>query len=148
MKKVTRFQANDGKVFDNKARCIEYDDLLNAVSGIMLELNPIPKMNGCDFENGHGFVQQEKDAILSVRKQLLTLASKHIDHPWIAQSLNDITVHPSYAGRLIAESSFLEPVYRGWNRISNIDHKDREWGQGYFAAHPEKAPALKSETIC
>lgn len=122
----------------------KYEALIDEVNAILVELNPIPKMGGCDWENGHGFVQQDKDAVISVRRQLLTIAARHIEHPWIVQSLENDSVDTSYAGRLISEFKFLTPLYQGWIRISNIDKQYREWGQAYFALHPEESPALKA----
>ena len=143
MKKITKFQAIDGAEFHDKVKCIDYENLIKEVKAIIDSLLPIPKMNGCDFENGHGFVQQDKESVKRVRNKLLQIAKRYITHHWIDQSLESETVHPSYAGRLISEMPFLNPLYSGWNRISNMDAQFREWGQGYFAANPDESPALK-----
>ena len=31
------------------------------------------------------------------------------------------------------------PLWRAWCRLTNIDDQGREWGQAYFAMHPEMA---------
>jgi hypothetical protein len=136
MKEVLRYQANDGKLFDTKGKCIDHDDKLTEVSKIISQLEDKP--DSCDFSNGSGYIQQYEDVFLKVRKELLELAKKDTDHKWLQQSIDDITVDLSWGGRIIGECC-IDALYRAWSRLSCIDKQFREWGQPYYSTHPEEA---------
>ena len=137
MEAITKFQANDGTEFYHSENCIKYELLIENVKTIMSKLKPIP--DSCDFSNGSGYVQHEKEQLKTAKIALLEISKEYIDHKWIQQSIDDDSVHLSYAGRLISEYSDLRPVYKAWNRLMCVDSQFREWGQPYFATHPEEA---------
>ena len=136
MREVLKYQANDGKLFDSKDSCISHEEKLTQVSDIICQLEPKP--DSCDFSNGSGYVQQYEDVFLKVRRELLELAKADTDHKWIQQSIDDRTVDPSWAGRIIGECC-IDALYRAWNRFSCIDKDFKEWGQPYFTTHQNEA---------
>ena len=137
MTTITKFKAIDGKEFDTEKECVEYENLIETVKTIMSKLKEKP--NSCDFSNGSGYIQQNQSDLKIVKIQLLELCKKYIDHKWIQQTIDDDTVHLSYAGRLISEYSNLRPIDFAWSRLMCVDSQFREWGQPYFATHPEEA---------
>jgi len=142
MEKITKFKAVDGREFKTETECLDYERLIVEVETIMKSLKPTPKDSGCNFENGHSFVQQQKKIVKLTRLNLLNVIKRYIDHKWITQSIEDDTVHPSWVARLVGGTD-LCPLSDAWYRISNIDKESREWGQGYFVENPEKSPALR-----
>jgi hypothetical protein len=44
----------------------------------------------------------------------------------------------SYAGRVINDTA-PNFVYKAWYRFMCLDDQLREWGQPYYASHPEDA---------
>lgn len=94
------------------------------------------KPESCDFSNGCGYIQHKKETFLSVRNDLLELAKFYIDHKWIQEAIDRQTVHSSYAHRLIGELSNIS-LNKAWYRIHCTDSRYREWGQPYYADHPE-----------
>lgn len=140
MKEIIKYQAKDGKEFDNSDNCKKYESLIDEVKAIMQKLPPIPEMNGCDFENGYGYVQHTEAEFNEVKNDLLNIAERMVKHKWIEQTRNDKTVHLSWVARLIGEYGSLLPLSKAWDRLLCVDSELREWGQPYFAEHPEKAP--------
>ena len=145
MKILTRtvYKAVDGAEFDNKEECIKYEELIKAVNSIMSKLPPKPKDDTCSFSNGEGYIQHSDINFNKVRLELLELMRLHIKSDWIQQNIDDSTIHSSWIGCLLDENREVEPIRRAWFRISCTDSKYREWGQGYYAEHPEKGNHIK-----
>jgi len=136
MTAITKFKAIDGKEFDTEKECIDYEKLIDRVNQIM---SLIPKrIEDTDFANGSGFIQHNEKDLKTVKVNFLNLCKEYIDHKWIQQAIDDDTVHPSCVQRLLGDYNIM-PLYKEWNRFSCIDSQFREWGQPYFATHPEEA---------
>lgn len=146
MQQITKYQAIDGMEFNSENQCRDYEELIDLVNKIMSALNPLPKDAGCDFSNGHSFVQQSASTFKLVKSNLLAVIKRFIDHRWVQQTIDDNTVHLSFVGRLVGEGN-LHPLSNAWKRLSCIDKEYREWGQQYFAEHPEESKALSSSPI-
>lgn len=138
MKAITKFKAVDGKEFNSENECLDYENLIKKVDNIMKALPPLPKDDGCNFSNGSGFVQHDKTILRKVKINLLEEMKKHIDHKWIQETIDNDEVHPSYVSRLIDDYG-ISPLNKAWYRFMCIDKLNREWGQPYFAANPDKA---------
>lgn len=140
MKKITKYKSNDGKVFDSKKECLEYELLCDQVDQVISQLDH-PKSFSCnDFENGEGYIQHDPIIFLKVKKELLQLMAQKIDHHWISKAIESIgtdRVHPSLIGRLLSDYG-ISPFNRYWYRIQATDSQFREWGQIYFANNPDK----------
>lgn len=144
MKTITKFIADNGQEFYTESDAIEADNLINSVGAIMDLFPPKPSDDGCRFSNGYSFIQHDPVIVSEVKNRLLLLIKKYIDHHWVDQTLADDKVHLSYVSRLIGENYRIKPINDAWYRLECIDKEFREWGQPYFAAHPEESYALKN----
>lgn len=135
MKTITKYQADDGSEWKDEKKALDRDALCEQVNSIMADWPKEPKDDGCQFTNGHGFIQLSESFIMEKRDKLLKLIAKHIDHKWVQQALDDPTIHPSWIGRLLDDSD-LSPLYRAWCKFDCIDKFCRQWGQPYYASHP------------
>jgi len=140
METITKFKAIDGKEFTDKNECIKYESLIERVNNVMSALPKNP--DGCDFANGSGFIQHDKQVLRQTQVKILELCKEYIDHKWIQQSIDDITVHPSWVARLLGDYG-IRPLENAWNRFQCVDSQGREWGQPYYAANPEKASQVQ-----
>lgn len=141
MKQITKYQASDGTEFYAKKECSDYEALIERINFIMARLKPLPEDKNCDFSNGGGFVQQSELSFKSVKFDLLCEIKKHINHKWVEHTMNDEGVHLSYVGRLISDKD-IRPITSAWYRLMCTDKQYREWGQPYFAEHPEEGHIL------
>jgi len=139
METITKYKAVDGVEFYTHKECEDYELLIEEVDNIMSVL-PSP-IETCDFFNGSGYIQHDKDTFESVRLKFLQLCQKHIDHNWLQQTIEG-NCHPSWVGRLLDDYN-IKPLYKSWNRLSRIDKLYREWGQQYFVEHPNKAKQIQ-----
>lgn len=144
MKIVTKYVSEDNREFLNAQECHNYEELCECVDKVMAQL--IPKPEGTSFSNGDGYIQQDPAVLKSVKRDLLTLANEIMPHEWFQQSISDETIHPSWAGRLIGEMN-ERCLNSAWYRIMCIGPECREYGQPYYANHPEEAkgPCLNKE---
>ena len=139
MRKIQRFQAKDGSEFKTEAECIAYEELCDEVSKVMKTLPPLPKDTGCNFANGNGYIQHDAGKLEIARVAILKIGQRSAkDPPWLQQTIDDPTIHPSWASRLISEAC-PSPVRDAWYRFQCIDKKNREWGQPYYANNPDEA---------
>jgi hypothetical protein len=144
MKPLQVWSAEDGARFDTEAECAKYEKLCAKVVEIMKTLRQRPDDKGCNFSNGAGFRQHEKTQFLSVQRALVQLAKpyigndkdfkRHIDFAMAAAK----PVGLCFISRLISECC-PRPLDRAWNRLCCFDDQFREWGQPYYAMHPEAA---------
>lgn len=138
MEVITRFKANDGTIFDDQSKCMEYDLLISKTINIMSDMESVPQ--DTDFVNGSGFVQHKPEKVLEVKRKLLELIKTKINHDWIQQTIDALgtqNVHPSWVSRLLGDYG-IKCLNSAWHRFSCIDSRYREWGQPYFANNPEK----------
>lgn len=138
MKEVTKYLADDGLEFNDRAQCERYEAMCANVAALMSKLPAKPDLPGCSFENGGGYVQHDPAAARAVRSGLLRIANEIMPHKWFDQSIADETVHPSWAGRMIDEMD-QRCLSRAWHRFMCMSADFREYGQPYFASHPEEA---------
>ena len=144
MKEIIKYQSNDGAEFINREDCLKYEEVCFRVSGILKRLPEKP--DTCDFSNGDGFIQHDEKYFLEARKSLLVIAGEHIKHKWIEQSINDDTVDPSWAGRLIGEIG-NKSLDKAWYRVSCTDKSYREFGQPYYVSNPDRATLNQINSI-
>jgi hypothetical protein len=142
MKTILKYVAYDGREFIDQTACQEYEDNCRAADLAVSRLPPRPKGDGCAFENGHGYIQHDRETFLKVRRLLLEQAKKESPHAWIDQAIADETVHPSWAHRWISECCCGQ-LGKAWYRILCTDSQFREWGQPFYAANPDKG-----EQVC
>lgn len=137
MKEQKIYIAEDGRRFDDKEKCQKYDKALIEIKEIMSLLVPKEKYDdkNCDFSNGEGYIQQDKKIIDEVVSRLCYAIERyHKFSEWAGWK-------PEYGlggmlGRYLDDGD--SPFYRAWCRWACIDKSGREWGQPYYALHPEE----------
>lgn len=136
MQEITKFKADDGTEFDSKSACLAHEALCAEIAEVMATLPKRPNDDGCRYSNGHGYLQHKPETFWKARDALLRIGNRLSPHKWFEQALADRTVHASWCGRLIDETS--RPLANAWYRIYCTDQELREWGQPYFAMNPDK----------
>lgn len=140
MEAIIKYKAKDGTEFTNEKNCIEYEQTIERVDRIMARLPKLPKDDGCSFANGHGFIQHDKDVLISVWNDLLDEFLKKIDHQWLSES--NMKAHPNYVGRLVDDYG-IRPYSSSWYRMQCIDiNTCKEYGQPFYATHPDRAEQI------
>ena len=86
------------------------------------------------------YIKISKINIKELRIKTININKTKIKHKWIQQSIDDDTIHPSYVGRIVDGNA---PFSKAWYRFMCIDKDYREWGQGYFALHPNEGKQVK-----
>jgi hypothetical protein len=135
MKAVTKYQADDGRLFDSESAAIEHEFYLSEIEGIEKALPPRPD-DGCKFENGDGYLQHTQESVDAFKREILMLAARRLKDPKLAEwAKKPQEVHGfSYVGRLLDDCD--RHLYGLWSRVMCMDEKNREWGQPYFALNP------------
>ena len=140
MKTVLKYVADDGSEFESEQQCVEYEDLAKEVNDLLALLPERP--SNCDFSNGGGYIQHDKDIFLNMREALLKIVMRYSTHRWIREALEKPEVHPSWVGRIINDSC-PRPIRSAWDRIHCTSKDFKEYGQPYYAYHQEEA-----ENVC
>lgn len=144
MKELTVYVAEDGARFDTRDSCGAHDLLVSRCRDIEAQLRPTPKDDHLEFANGGGYVQQLDAAYTKVKDELLMLYSEHCDYSHSTmRHIDEARRRPcgeagfSMIPRLF-DSGDTRPIDRIWHRLVCIDSRCREWGQPYFATHPNE----------
>lgn len=116
MKPVTVYEARDGARFNESAKAEEHERYLDARDHALEPLGAAAHDPRCKFANGKGFITHTREAVLEAKAR------------W-ARTVADFGKDP----RDIP------------NRLYSIDGRGREWGQPYFANHPEDRCAVHEE---
>jgi hypothetical protein len=135
MKKIVKYIADDGIEFNSIDDCNAHEHSCKTAILIMKDLSDIPK--GCDFANGSGYIKHDCKKVQSVRNIFLKFCMQYTDHNSI-QGLIDGTTHISHANRYLSEV-LPNSILKHWARFNCIDKDGLEWGQPYYAIHPEDA---------
>jgi len=131
--------ADTGAEFNTKAECIEYEKNCELACEIIGKLAPIPVNDNCSFANGVGYIQHDINEVIKVRNEFLEFIKRYTTFKWIQQTIDNPQFHLSWATRAIDDSRCPGIIYSLWCRFTNIDSQGREWGQLYYANHPEQA---------
>lgn len=97
MEQIAKFKAYNGREFNSADECLDYEARCKKADAVLARLATPPKLPGCGFENGEGYLQHSPKVFAAVRRDLLKLAMEESDHKWLHQSLNDPTIDPSWA---------------------------------------------------
>ena len=102
-------------------------------------MSQIPdKPNTTNFENGEGYIQHNKKVLKKVKLELLEICKDYVGHFWIEETIVN-NLDTSYVARLLSDSKYTS-LYQAWYRLCCVDFSNyREYGQPFFAVHPEKA---------
>ncbi len=118
---------------------MKHEALCDEIKAITCVIRKIDKnRTGCEWDNGKlGYIQHDPKVIRKVKSLLLAIAKRYVgDHDW----LDNVDADPSWAARIIDESSCPKVVSDAWYKFYTIDNQGREWGQPFFRINPEKAP--------
>lgn len=147
MRQIAKWEAKDGREFVLKSDCEAYEKLCVEVDALIATLKPRPDLPGCRFENGAGYIQQERGAVLDFQRAITRIAKRSFTSDEFAGHFDfamnaDKPVGYTMVGRLIDEGC-PRPVGKAWQRIMCMDSRFREWGQPYYTNHPEKAEQVE-----
>lgn len=147
MKTVIRYKADDGTEWTDEASCLKRDALIAAVADATAGLL-MPRPDAIEFDNGHGFVRHSLADVRRYKVALLTLAQREL--PSFAGptqlGADPDQIHPmGIVCRWLDECS--PPIARAWHRLMCIDSEGREWGQPYYAMHPEHGEAFEVPNV-
>lgn len=131
MKEITKYVADDGTEFSTWQDCSAHESLCIEIANIMSVLD-WAKLESEEY------IQHDENIFLGVRRQLLYVAKRFTTMPWIQESIDDPTVHPSWAGRIIDDLN--KPLNHAWFRIMCVDSQHREWQQPYYASNTPENP--------
>lgn len=142
MEAITQYRAIDGSIWNDEATAIGRDELVTCVDAVMLPLGPKWVEKECDHANGGGYIQHNPNTVADVHSELLRLArksSKRFDE-WVTKQVtkydvNPADIGPDWCGRMLDSDG---PLSSGFYRLMCIDKKGREWGQPYYALHPNE----------
>lgn len=136
MQTITKYKAVDGLEFLDAGECELHETNLELAQAIMKALPEKP--DSCDFSNGCGYLQHDKNTLLKTRNRFLEFAKRYSDHKWIQESIDKgFEVDAGWAGRIIGECA-PNSIYKHWCRFGCIDKYFREWGQPYYALNPSE----------
>lgn len=140
MKKIIKYAAHDGSEFFSKKDCARYEDLCDEINKIIGVLQPLPEDKNCEFVNGAGYIQHNAQTFRKVHINLLKIAYRLTTHNIIKTALeNPDSVHSTWISRIISDSGVPKILNIAYSRIMSTDQYFREWGQPYFATHPDEA---------
>jgi hypothetical protein len=134
----TIYIADDNSRFDDKNDCIHYEHICAEVDAAMSLLKPRPN-EGCDFENGSGYLQQHIQTCELVRKQILNICA--LEFPYWERIIKECGYglrHISHASRIIYDYDY-RCLVSALNRLECIDFTNgKEFGQPYFVSHQDE----------
>ena len=134
MKQTIRYEAEDGKIFNEEEECIKYDKILAKVNKF---LDNIPSSNSTDFANGNGYIQHKP----ATRSELIVELVK-LSNEWF-QTEPPFTNFTYALGRYIDDSN-MKALNSLTSKIMFIDgNTNREYGQPYYANNPHKAKDIQ-----
>lgn len=129
IKEIKTYQTDDGCIFSTLVEAEKYDVLLQTCNEIEAKLMTTPE-DDMDFANGTGWIQHPKGSKITLGMNLLNLTNKHFNTSYI--NLDGMA-------KKIIHSSRVSCLNHLFNRYTCISNDDREFGQIFFAEHPNKA---------
>jgi len=143
METITKYKAFDGREFIDADECAKYEAVSERIINTVAQLGEQPELPGCGFANGDGYLQHEEETFMRVRNGLCEIAYEISPHRWFKETIEKgLEAHESWAGRIISEIG-NRSLDKAWHRIACTDSQFREWGQPYYASHPEQAKQVR-----
>ena len=139
MQEVTKFKSIDGRLFDTPLECTSHESMLEQIKNAMSLLKPKPENDNCKFANGDGYIQQNVSDVLKAMVEVVTVADPGINKSQMQSFLSDpFACRNGIIGRYLSDCG-NNAAWEAWSRFMCIDDLGREWGQPYYASHPEDA---------
>lgn len=132
MKKVIKYEANDGKLFDTEKEALKRDELLGEIKKLVKLVHG--ENQSCEFQNGEGFYQVTKENYDLCLKEFELLLKKH--ESWIFDIGQVVNPIGGYVGRCLSDGR--SPLYHLYSVITRIDKDYRLWGQLFFCLNPQE----------
>lgn len=142
METITKYKTDDGREFLDCESCVEHEANCKEAAFIIGELPERPSNNGCDFENGGGYIQHDEEIFMSVKAAFLEFSKRYTDHKWIQSAIDKPETHSSWPARILSEA-MPSSIYRHWHRFECTDKDFCEWGQPYYATHQNEAKQIQ-----
>jgi hypothetical protein len=137
----TWFTTSDGARFSDNAKAEAHQALIADVEAAMAPLRPRPVDPSCNFANGGGYLQQDRDAVHTAKRALWRIfcGRPSLKFAWEGkQGIDPLTVHPSWVCRMLDGSH--DPLGEAYSRLWCIsDVTYREYGQLYYSTHEREA---------
>lgn len=140
MKRVQRFQTDDGKIFLDEAAAVKHEILLQAIDHAMSPLPPLSDGDRHLMTQGAAYRQHMVGSVLLARLAMIEIAKVQFasffrsNPEWFEHS---IQCSSSMLSRIIQDGD--SPLNTSWFRLICIDKQGREWEQPYFVSHPPSA---------
>ncbi len=135
---ITKYLTDDGSEFSSYREAKQHESLTQELAVVMKPLGKRP--DSLDFLSGKGYKQHLAEDFLNVQRALVAIAARTIE--WFAK-YDAAEIHQdSQAGRILDEHG-PDCVSNAWARLRCIDDQCREWGQPYYANHPEKGEQIE-----
>lgn len=133
---MTYFVTGDGQRFTDAAAAARHEVLVAEVAEIMAPLGDVP--DGTNFTNGHGHIPHTAAALETVRRAVAAIGKRERPSWEGWDAFAEGNCHISWPARMVDNGgpSELRTVI---HRLYCTDDQGREWGQPYFASHPDRA---------
>jgi hypothetical protein len=135
---VEYYQATDGKRFNDEKQASKYQKIVDKVEAFNKTI--ISRPTDMNFSNGQGYIQHPPGTYNKVENILVALSNEYLDRDGKS---NQFTCMSYVLGRTLDDSD-IYVLNELCTRLMCIDKKtNREYGQSYYALHPEKCKAGK-----
>jgi len=134
MKKIVRYEANDGVLFKTESEALKRDRLIEQVADIMSVLPRAQYAFDSKFKKGRAYIQHDKSALRKVQVELLEICKNYVNYAWIQYAIDNEDVPLSYVGRLMDDQD-IEILRTAGYRFLCIDDEYREWEEPYFKSN-------------
>lgn len=132
MKVIQQFESLCGKIFNTAEECIRYENISKQVNNILNTLeNPDKYNQECQFSNGKGFIQHPHGTRDMLEKEIVRLSNEWFNNEEPFINFN------YYLGRCINDSN-VSCLNKLSYKLMCIDKLEREYGQPYYASHPNE----------
>lgn len=148
IKTISKYVADDGSEWNEVSKAAFRNALIASVNMAMDNLKVRP--DNIEFANGHGYVQQDAESIKRCKQVLFEIANQDGVLKWWIDGQKEkfgstdesfLTTDPGWFGRMLDGSH--APLSRAYARFGCIDSQNREWGQPFYANHPEEAEVME-----
>jgi len=127
MRIISKYQADDGKLFDKEEECVKYELILTQVDSL---LNSLPNPKNYNLSNGNGYILHTPGTYAKIESLLVKLAND-----WF-KPMKDFTHFDYYLGRTIDDSNMRCLIVLSTKLMCIRDEK--EYDQPYYANYPNE----------
>lgn len=143
MTAIQKYKSDSGREFSTPQDAMVADALF-AIQNEVNKMLPSAIDDGCDFENGGGYVQQSEADIIAFKHGMRRLIVMEFGEN--SATLKRWDENPcGFVGRYLDDSG--SDTYRLYLRLCCIDDQRREWGQPFYAINPEQGTQNKWEKV-